>query len=144
MRAGGPSAPRALLTRATRAAPRALLLKRHAPPPPPWLRRGRFVPNGGRSYYSVPGRSQPPLLSSMVAEVFHATGNLTFLNTAYAALKTEWAWWAQSGEYGHAVTVAAPGTAGAAPSAHTLNRYVTDQHIPRPESWCARARRVLA
>ena len=48
-----------------------------------------FVPNGGRVYYVLPGRSQPPLLSSMVREVYAAAGNASFLVTSYGALSRE-------------------------------------------------------
>lgn len=113
-----------------------------------------FLPNGSRTYYALPGRSQPPLLSSMVREVYSATGNISFLRDAYTSLKSEWDWWMQAGEYGHAVFIAtameggregmpssrSPGTTPTASEArgqHTyvLNRYVSDQHIPRPESY---------
>lgn len=95
-----------------------------------------FIPNGARVYYAMPGRSQPPLLSSMVAEVYQATGNVTFLQLCYTALKAEYSWWMRTGEYGHAVYVAAAPTEGQPePVTYVLNRYVTDQHIPRPESW---------
>jgi alpha,alpha-trehalase len=107
-----------------------------------------FVPNGGRVYYALPGRSQPPLLSSMVREVFAATGDVGFLARCYAALRKEYAWQMRAGEYGHAVAVAAPpqsgraaggsaanDTAAATKRVFLLNRFVTDQHIPRPESW---------
>ncbi len=89
-----------------------------------------LTPNGGRSYYILPGRSQPPLLAPIVDEVFSATGDLEFLRTAYAALKAEHAFWSLAGEYGHAVTIRAESG-----ESHVLSRYVTDQHIPRPESW---------
>ena len=102
-----------------------------------------FVPNGGRVYYVLPGRSQPPMLSSMVGELWAATGNVSFLATAYGALAREYVWWSGAGEYGHAVAIMEPeGGAGNAssssgggrqPRTHILNRYVTDQHIPRPE-----------
>ena len=100
-----------------------------------------FVPNGGRAYYAIPGRSQPPLLSRMVAEVFGATGNLTFLQHCYGALRREYAWWMQTeGEYGHAVYIQDSKHSSSKFMNHTakvylLNRYVTDQHIPRPESY---------
>lgn len=120
-----------------------------------------FIPNGSRVYYALPGRSQPPLFSSMVREVFAATGNMTFLSHAYSSLKREYAWWMQSGEYGHAVYVKGPAVRQYyqnsshvynrddeddmvdrmdqinydGDTVHVLNRYVTDQHIPRPESF---------
>jgi len=90
-----------------------------------------FVPNGGRVYYALPGRSQPPLLSAMVAEVVAATGNTSLWLEVLPALRTEYAWWMASGAWGHAVTVA-PAASGLV---YTLNRYVTHQLEPRPESW---------
>lgn len=49
-----------------------------------------FVPNGGRVYYVLPGRSQPPLLSSMVVDLWRANGNVTVLERSYAALQREY------------------------------------------------------
>jgi neutral trehalase len=88
-----------------------------------------FVPNGGRVYYSLPGRSQPPMLSAMVRELYQQTGNLTFLAQIYPSLLNEYSFWMKQGDYGHAVTIQKGG------KAYTLNRYVTTQLIPRPESW---------
>ncbi|RYY33624.1 hypothetical protein EON62_04065, partial [archaeon] len=89
-----------------------------------------FVPNGGRVYYALPGRSQPPLLSAMVREIYEATGNITFLAQVYPSLQTEHAWWMKQGDYGHAVVIEDSNG-----SMHVLNRYVTDQHTARPESF---------
>jgi hypothetical protein len=97
----------------------------------------------------------------MVREIFEATGNTTFLAQVYPSLVREYAWWMQQGEYGHtvAINVTVPSTQdswarraadaatsvqqGAAEGAvggtvtktYLLNRYVTTQLIPRPESW---------
>jgi neutral trehalase len=126
-----------------------------------------FVPNGGRVYYVLPGRSQPPLLSSMVRTLYAATGNASLVAHSYGALRREYTWWMGSGEYGHAVTIEEAEPEGAAaerdggggaddggggnaslPAAgrpqgrrrqghtHILNRFVTDQHIPRPGACC--------
>ncbi|CAN0283878.1 unnamed protein product, partial [Ectocarpus sp. 13 AM-2016] len=43
-----------------------------------------FVPNGGRLYYTE--RSQPPLLSDMVCEVYSARPDRTFLARALPSL----------------------------------------------------------
>lgn len=95
-----------------------------------------FVPNGGRAYYAIPGRSQPPLLSRMIAEVFAATGNVTFLQHCYAALRIEYQYWMQpEGEYSHAVYINSNPSSVNSSKTFLLNRYVTDQHIPRPESY---------
>ena len=109
-----------------------------------------FVPNGGRVYYVLPGRSQPPMLSTMVRALWRASRNTSFLVQAFPALQREYVWWQGRGEYGHAVAImeaeaAGAGGVGGDPAApprapppaavHLLTRYVTDQHIPRPESW---------
>jgi len=64
-----------------------------------------FAPNGGRIYYALPGRSQPPLLSRMVREIFEAevaagaasgAGDAEarrFLAKAYPALVTDLSLW---------------------------------------------------
>lgn len=110
-----------------------------------------FVPNGGRVYYVLPGRSQPPLLSSMVRTLYAATGNASLVAHSYGALRREYSWWMGAGEYGHAVTIEEAeqgwdGSGGADDGGgrnatqprrrqghtHILNRFVTDQHIPRP------------
>jgi len=96
-----------------------------------------FVPNGGRVYYALPGRSQPPLLSSMVMEVWQATGDDAFLTYVYPSLVSEYAWWMRGGPVGHAVNITVPASAagGGGSVTYTLNRYVTNQTVPRPESW---------
>lgn len=93
-----------------------------------------FVPNGGRVYYSLPGRSQPPLLSHMVRQVYSVTGNASFLAAVYPSLLNEYSWWMKGGQAGHAVTLLddKPGGTG---QTYTLQRYVTEQYLPRPESW---------
>jgi alpha,alpha-trehalase len=88
-----------------------------------------FVPNGGRIYYALPGRSQPPLLSSMVEEIYLATNNVTILAESYNSLLREYSFWMEQGPYGHAVSISANG------QSYSLNRYVTDQVTPRPESY---------
>lgn len=109
-----------------------------------------FVPNGGRVYYAMPGRSQPPLLGMMVRDIYRATGNASFVAAVFPSLQREYQWWMTQGDYGHAVLINGPvngtvvggaastGTAGAttgATTSYVLNRYVTAQLTPRPESW---------
>jgi neutral trehalase len=103
------------------------------------LRTFGFVPNGARTYYCYPGRSQPPFLSSIVKEIYDANGrNNSFLLESYLELQNEYKWWMKSGEWGHAVHIVADIPGSSSTMLHktfVLNRYVTDQHIPRPESW---------
>lgn len=47
----------------------------------------RFVPNGGRIYYTE--RSQPPLLSDMVCEIYSARPDPAFLARALPSLASE-------------------------------------------------------
>jgi alpha,alpha-trehalase len=49
-----------------------------------------FIPNGGRSYYSAPGRSQPPVFSSVVWEVVRSTGDLDLLEATFESMSTEY------------------------------------------------------
>jgi len=97
-----------------------------------------FVPNGARSYYLR--RSQPPLLSAMVAAVAERTGDGgegdALLAEALPLLLAEWAFWTSGS---HAVRVRAPGAAG---REFWLSRYHAEQETARPESWredCATA-----
>ncbi|CAN0367758.1 unnamed protein product, partial [Discosporangium mesarthrocarpum] len=50
-----------------------------------------FVPNGGRLYYTH--RSQPPLLSDMVCDIYMASGDVAFLARALPTLELEYAFW---------------------------------------------------
>jgi len=87
---------------------------------------GGFLPNGGRSYYARPGRSQPPIFLATAFAVADATGDAGVVARAYAAAATEHAWWART----HAVTVV-----DARGGAHELARYATNQTTPRPEAF---------
>lgn len=53
--------------------------------------RTGHVPNGGRVYYSR--RSQPPLLTAMVARFVQFSGNLSFLERALPTLEAEYRFW---------------------------------------------------
>eukprot|EP00903_Cladosiphon_okamuranus_P020327 g18650.t1 len=64
-----------------------------------------FVPNGGRLYYAE--RSQPPLLSDMVCEVYVARPDRVFLARALPSLEAEHAFWMDF-ERGRAVCVPVP------------------------------------
>lgn len=50
-----------------------------------------FVPNGNRTYYL--NRSQPPVLSEMVKDVYEAAADDEWLEGAYKTLKKEYSFW---------------------------------------------------
>ncbi|KAK9830431.1 hypothetical protein WJX72_011737 [[Myrmecia] bisecta] len=83
------------------------------------------VPNGARSYYI--NRSQPPLLSKMVAAVYNATDDKDFLANAYQALQKEHVYWTSAPKQ---VTVE-----GASGMQYNLSRYYANWTLPRPESF---------
>ncbi|XP_038874264.1 probable trehalase [Benincasa hispida] len=84
------------------------------------------VLNGARSYYT--NRSQPPLLSSMVYDIYLRTVDLEFVRNALPALIKEHKFW-NSGF--HSITIQdAPGGNGY----HSLSRYYAMWNEPRPES----------
>ena len=86
-----------------------------------------FVPNGGRSYYALPGRSQPPLFLASAFAVAEGTGDYSIVDASYPAAAAEHAWWMRT----HAVHIV---DATGAP--HILNRYiVANQTTPRAESY---------
>lgn len=78
-----------------------------------------MVPNGGRVYYTR--RSQPPLLTQMIALVYNATGDRAFLTQVLPSAKTEWEFWMRE----RVVMV----------NGEHLNKYFTDSDGPRPESY---------
>jgi len=82
-----------------------------------------FVPNGARIYYL--NRSQPPLLSHMVLEVFEATKNREWLEKAIAILDKEYLYW-MNPESGKIVQFS---------DGNVLNRYFANTTLPRPESY---------
>ncbi|KGN50019.1 probable trehalase [Cucumis sativus] len=81
------------------------------------------VLNGARSYYT--NRSQPPLLSSMVYDIYLRTGDLEFVRNSLPALIKEHKFW-NSGF--HSITVQ-NGNGN-----HSLSRYYAMWNEPRPES----------
>ncbi|OVA06318.1 Glycoside hydrolase [Macleaya cordata] len=83
-----------------------------------------YVLNGARAYYS--NRSQPPLLSAMVFEIYNRTGDLSLVKTALPALLKEHNFW-NSGI--HKVTIQ-----DSEGCSHNLSRYYAMWNIPRPES----------
>ncbi|XP_022145920.1 probable trehalase [Momordica charantia] len=82
------------------------------------------VLNGARVYYT--NRSQPPLLSSMVYDIYLRTQDLEFVRTALPALIKEHKFW-NSGF--HSITVQNAPTGN-----HSLCRYFAMWNEPRPES----------
>ncbi|XP_059662182.1 probable trehalase [Cornus florida] len=82
------------------------------------------VLNGARAYYT--NRSQPPLLSSMVYDIYDRTGDMDFVRKSLPALVKEHRFW-NTGI--HKVTIQ-----DAQGCNHTLNRYYAMWNEPRPES----------
>ncbi|KAG8084107.1 hypothetical protein GUJ93_ZPchr0010g8488 [Zizania palustris] len=83
-----------------------------------------FVLNGARSYYT--NRSQPPLLSSMVLDIYMATGDMVFLKRAFPSLLKEYSFWMSDIH-----NVAIMDNHG---RVHNLSRYQAMWNKPRPES----------
>ncbi|TKV95334.1 hypothetical protein SEVIR_9G356700v4 [Setaria viridis] len=83
-----------------------------------------FVLNGARSYYT--NRSQPPLLSSMVLDVYGATGDVDFVRRAFPSLLKEHSFWMSEIH-----NVAIRDNNG---QVRNLSRYQARWNKPRPES----------
>ncbi|XP_012086663.1 trehalase isoform X2 [Jatropha curcas] len=83
-----------------------------------------FALNGGRAYYT--NRSEPPLLSAMVYEIYNRTGDMELAKAALPALLKEHEFW--NSEM-HKVTIQ-----DAQGSNHILSRYYAKWNKPRPES----------
>lgn len=81
------------------------------------------IPNGSRWYYQE--RSQPPMLTAMVAIYFQYTQDIEFLRNNIAYLESEMEFWLTN----RAVNVEKDG------SNHTLLRYFALSEGPRPESY---------
>lgn len=84
-----------------------------------------YIPNGSRVYYL--GRSQPPLLTAMVASYFATTGDLAWLEKHVGTVEKELQYWLDNKK----VTVAVNG------KKYVLLRYIADKNQtgPRPESF---------
>lgn len=78
-----------------------------------------FVPNGGRIYYL--NRSQPPLLTQMIASYLEEVNDLEFLEQAVPILNLEYEFWMSN----TSITI----------HGETLNRYYVINDLPRPESY---------
>ncbi|XP_027342331.1 trehalase [Abrus precatorius] len=83
-----------------------------------------FVLNGARAYYT--NRSQPPLLSAMIYEIYCHTGDIELVKRSLPALLKEYEFWNSDI---HKVTIL-----DAQGCTHTLNRYHAMWNKPRPES----------
>ncbi|KAJ7952181.1 Trehalase [Quillaja saponaria] len=83
-----------------------------------------YVLNGARAYYT--NRSQPPLLSAMIYEIYTRTGDIKLVQKSLPALLKEHQFW-NSGI--HRVTIQDPQACDL-----TLNRYYAMWNKPRPES----------
>ncbi|KZV45951.1 trehalase [Dorcoceras hygrometricum] len=83
-----------------------------------------YVLNGARAYYT--NRSQPPLLSSMIIDIYSQTGDKDLVAKSLPALLKEHDFWS-SGI--HKVIIE-----DAEGSSHALSRYYAMWNKPRPES----------
>ncbi|KAF5197980.1 Trehalase [Thalictrum thalictroides] len=82
------------------------------------------VLNGSRAYYT--NRSQPPLLSSMVSEIYNRTQDLAFVKRSLPALLKEHKFW---NTVNHKVIIQDDKGCN-----HTLSRYFALWNKPRPET----------
>ncbi|XP_013671498.2 trehalase [Brassica napus] len=83
-----------------------------------------YALNGARAYYT--NRSQPPLLSSMVYEIYNVTKDEELVRKAIPVLLKEYEFW-NSGK--HKVVIR-----DASGNDHILSRYYAMWNMPRPES----------
>ncbi|XP_057510987.1 probable trehalase [Actinidia eriantha] len=83
-----------------------------------------YVLNGARTYYT--NRSQPPLLSAMIRDIYDRTGDMEFARKSLPALLKEHKFW-NSGV--HSVTIL-----DAKGCNRTLSRHYAMWNKPRPES----------
>ncbi|XP_010439094.1 PREDICTED: trehalase-like isoform X1 [Camelina sativa] len=83
-----------------------------------------YALNGARAYYT--NRSQPPLLSSMVYEIYNVTKDEELVRKAIPVLLKEYEFW-NSGK--HKVVIR-----DASGYDHVLSRYYAMWNMPRPES----------
>ncbi|XP_058104847.1 probable trehalase isoform X2 [Magnolia sinica] len=83
-----------------------------------------YVLNGARTYYT--NRSQPPLLSSMISEIYKKTGDVALVKRALPSLLKEHHFW-NSGI--HKVNLQ-----DAEGCNHSMSRYYAMWNKPRPES----------
>ncbi|KAJ3690351.1 hypothetical protein LUZ61_019515 [Rhynchospora tenuis] len=88
------------------------------------IERYGHVLNGARTYYI--NRSQPPLLSSMVRDIYMRTGDVELLKRALPALLKEHSFWVSDV---HQVTIE-----DQQGHKHCLSRYQARWYQPRPES----------
>lgn len=86
-----------------------------------------FIPNGGRIYYL--DRSQPPMLTAMVEEIFKVTRDKAWLAEALPILEKEYRFWMDP-KGGRLVEL--PRITG---ERQVLNIYRSVRRTPRPESY---------
>eukprot|EP01083_Nonionella_stella_P177842 626390_1 len=86
-----------------------------------------FVPNGTRKYYL--DRSQPPLMTLMVHEVYHVTKDKQWLKSILPSLVKEYKYWTSSPMQVSLVSETDTN------KVYPLARYYTSKQIPRPESY---------
>jgi alpha,alpha-trehalase len=84
-----------------------------------------FVPNGGRKYYL--NRSQPPVLTQMVAAYVRATGNVTVLERGLPLLHQELEWF----QTNRTLLVTSPYSN----VTHRVARWAVNNTAPRPEGY---------
>ncbi|KAG6447080.1 trehalase [Manduca sexta] len=87
------------------------------------LRKIGHIPNGSRWYYQE--RSQPPLLSAMMALYFKYTKDIQFLRDNIQYLEKEMNYWLDT----HIISISKDG------ETFTLLRYYSPSAGPRPESY---------
>ncbi|KAF8822515.1 putative Trehalase [Cardiosporidium cionae] len=111
------------------------------------ISRYGFIPNGLRRYYL--DRSQPPVFSLMVANYYQATNDDNFVKKLYPYLQQEYNFWMDAGNkhivqiefdegsfnVKHVSTIEEEISASPSPHCYILNRYYSDTHEPRPESY---------
>jgi len=88
-----------------------------------------FVPNGGRIYYL--DRSQPPLLTAMVKEIYNVTKDAARLATVLPVLEKEYSFW-MNPKSGRRVELP---RLGGSRERQYLNIYRSMRDTPRPESY---------
>lgn len=86
-----------------------------------------FIPNGSRIYYL--DRSQPPMLTPMVSEIYSVTGDKKWLAEALPMLEKEYRFWMDP-KGGHLVEL--PRLSG---EKQVLNIFRSIRRTPRPESY---------
>uniref|UniRef100_A0AC35F9E7 Trehalase n=1 Tax=Panagrolaimus sp. PS1159 TaxID=55785 RepID=A0AC35F9E7_9BILA len=82
-----------------------------------------FIPNGGRVYYLQ--RSQPPMFTPMIYEIYEATKNVSFVKEMLPFMEKEFNYWQKNHTYSVKLGV----------KTYTVYRWRADSNTPRPESY---------